>query len=220
MNTLVTTLAAAVVAAAVGCGTTMRVQPEIPGYAMGSPAIATSPVTLDDLEKLMQAMLLTDDDIAALRMSRDVLADQTDEILDVWYGFVASTPHLVYYFQDTATGRPSGAYLEAVRARFKQWILDTAEADFDQDWLNYQHEIALRHNRAKKNRTDGVSSVPQIHYRYIPALAVPITTTLKPFLAKKGHSPEDVEKMHAAWEKAVLLQAILWSHPYVKEGQF
>ena len=47
-----------------------------------------------------------------------------------------------------------------------------------------------------------------------------VTTTLKPFLAKKGASEAEVEKMHAAWVKAVLLQTILWSHPYVKDGEF
>ncbi|MGE0550846.1 MAG: protoglobin domain-containing protein [Kofleriaceae bacterium] len=46
------------------------------------------------------------------------------------------------------------------------------------------------------------------------------STTLKPFLAKKGTSAADVEKMQAAWVKSVLLQSMLWSHPYIKPGQF
>ena len=141
-------------------------------------------------------------------------------MLDVWYGFVASTPELVYYFGDAKTGKPDGAYLEAVRKRFAVWILDTAEAKYDQAWLDYQYEIGLRHNRLKKNKTDGANSVPQINFRYIPALTIPLTTTLKPFLAKKGASASDVEKMHAAWVKAVLLQSILWSQPYIRDGEF
>jgi hypothetical protein len=44
--------------------------------------------------------------------------------------------------------------------------------------------------------------------------------TLKPFLEKKGHSAEDVEKMHAAWVKSVILQVTLWSYPYCKDGDF
>ncbi|MCY7299081.1 MAG: hypothetical protein LH616_07715 [Ilumatobacteraceae bacterium] len=92
-------------------------------------------------------------------------------MLEVWYGFVASTPELVYYFGDAKTGKPDGAYLEAVRKRFAVWT-------------------------------------------------IPITTTLKPFLAKKGASASDVEKMHAAWVKTVLLQTILWSQPYIREGEF
>lgn len=193
---------------------------KIPGYTYGETQIAAAPITLDELKLLQGAMLFGEDDIKALRMSREVLADQTDDVLDVWYGFVASTPQLVHYFRNNKTGQPDGDYLEAVRKRFGQWILDTAEANYDQDWLNYQFEIGRRHHTVGKNRTDGADSVPIIHFRYLVALQFPVTTTLRPFLAKKGHSPEDVEKMLDAWRKAVLLTAILWSHPYVGEGEF
>ncbi len=192
----------------------------VPGYAYGHASLAPAPYTLADLKALQASMLFGDDDVKALRQSKAILADQTDAILDVWYGFVAATPELVHFFSDTRTGKPDAAYLEAVRKRFALWILDTADARFDQRWLDWQHEIGLRHNRARKNRTDGAQSVAQVNFRYIPALTIPITTTLKPFLAKKGASAADVEKMHAAWVKAVLLQSILWSQPYIKDGQF
>ncbi|MGE0869656.1 MAG: protoglobin domain-containing protein [Kofleriaceae bacterium] len=187
---------------------------------MGSPTLAKSPVTLKDLESLKKALLFSDEDIKYLRMSKAILADQADAILDVWYGFVASTPELVYYFGNKSTGKPEGEYLARVRVRFKQWILDTAAANYDQKWLDYQHEVGLRHNKIKKNKTDKAPSVAQVNFRYIPALTIPITTTLKPFLAKKGASAADVDKMHAAWVKSVLLQSILWSQPYIKNGQF
>lgn len=48
----------------------------------------------------------------------------------------------------------------------------------------------------------------------------PVTFTLKPFLAKKGHSAEEVDKMHAAWMKSCLLQVTLWSYPYIKDGDY
>jgi len=107
-----------------------------------------------------------------------------------------------------------------VRKRFAQWILDTADAKYDQTWLNYQYEIGLRHAPAKKNKTDKADSTKLVNFRYIPALTIPVTTTLKPFLAKKGASTEDVEKMHTAWVKSVLLQSILWSYPFVKADHF
>jgi hypothetical protein len=192
----------------------------IPGYTYGTPDAAKSPLTIKDLDALKKVLLFTDEDVKYLRMSKDILGDQTEQILDVWYGFVASTPELVYFFGNKETGKPEGEYLARVRARFGQWIIDTADANYDQKWLDYQHEIALRHNKAKKNQTDTAPSVGQVNYRYIPALTVPVTTTLKPFLAKKGASTQDVEKMHAAWVKAVLLQTILWGEPYCKDGQF
>ena len=201
-------------------GSDLSMQTQIPGYTFGQKSVAIAPYTLKDLESLKKTLLFTDEDVLYLRKSKEILADQTDAILDVWYGFVASTPELVEYFKNTKTGQPDGDYLGAVRKRFGQWILDTADANYDQAWLDYQYEIGLRHTKIKKNKTDHVKSVPQVNFRYLPALTIPVTTTLKPFLAKKGVSTADVEKMHAAWVKSVLLQTILWSYPYVRDGQF
>lgn len=192
----------------------------IPGYTYGTPAVPAAPIRLDDLELLKKTVLFTEEDARHLRLSREVLHDQVEAVLDVWYGFVASTPHLLYYFTRKQDGQPDGDYLAAVRKRFAQWILDTAAANYDQKWLDYQFEIGRRHHRSGKNRTDQVASIEHIPFRYLMALLYPVTHTLKPFLSKKGHSPETVEKMHQAWIKAVLMQAILWSYPYVKEGDF
>lgn len=191
----------------------------IPGYTYGG-QLPSSPISLKDFDLLKQTVLFTDEDVRYLRMSHEVLKDQTDAVLDVWYGFVASHPHLVYYFGNKSDGQPDGAYLASVRKRFGQWILDTAAAQYDQRWLDYQAEIGRRHHRTGKNQTDKAVSVDNISYRYLPALIYPVTATLKPFLAKKGHGSEDVDKMHQAWTKSVLLQVILWSHPYIKDGDF
>lgn len=190
------------------------------GYTYGTKQVAKSPFSLEDLKLLQQTLLFGDEDIKYLKMSHEILKDQTNEILDVWYGFVGSTPQLLYFFGNKTTGAPEAEYLAKVRERFAMWILQTAKAEYDQDWLNYQYEIGLRHYSAKKNKTDNVNSVPVVNYRYIPALTIPVTTTLKPFLAKKGASAEDVDKMHSAWVKSVLLQSILWGQPYIKEGEF
>jgi hypothetical protein len=108
-----------------------------------------------------------------------------------------------------------------VRGRFGQWILDTCRRTYDQEWLDYQQEIALRHTRDKKNRTDGAYETPDhIGLRYMVAFIYPITATIKPFLAKRGHNAEEVDKMHQAWFKSVVLQVTLWSFPYVKNGDF
>jgi hypothetical protein len=194
--------------------------PSIPGYRLGDSTLPASPLTSADLETLKASLLFGEADVAALKAVHDVVSDQVDAILDVWYGFVGSTPHLLAYFSDAHTGQPIPAYLEAVRKRFGQWILDTCRANYDSFWLAYQDEIGRRHHRSGKNRTDGVSAAAHIPMRYVLALAIPISITMKPFLAKKGHGESDVEAMHAAWTKAVLLQAILWCRPYTKEGDF
>ena len=126
-------------------------QTAIPGYTYGTSAVPHSPLGLEDFERLKQSVLFSDEDSKYLRLSYDVLKDQVEDILDVWYGFVASHPFLVYAFSDKATGQPDGHYLTAVRKRFGQWILDTARANYDQTWLDYQYEIGLRHRRGGKN---------------------------------------------------------------------
>jgi len=192
---------------------------QIPGYNYGSKDLPKAPYGLEDLEQLKKAVMFTDEDERYLRMAGEVLKDQVEQVLDLWYGWVGSNPHLVYYFS-TPKGEPIKEYLEAVRKRFGQWIRDTCGRRFDQEWLNYQYEIGLRHHRKKKNRVDGVRSVEHIPLRYMIAFIYPISATIKPFLAKKGHSPDEVEKMHQAWTKAVVLSVCLWSHPYAKEGDW
>jgi hypothetical protein len=198
----------------------MKEATTIPGYTYGTAAVARSPVTPADFELMKKSALFGAEDVKYLRLSHDVLKDHVEAILDVWYGFVGSNPHLLASFTGKSDGKPLGDYLGAVRKRFGQWILDTARAEYDQRWLDYQHEIGLRHHRTKKNRTDGAPSTEIVPFRDLFLLIFPVTFTLKPFLAKKGHSPEDVEKMYAAWVKSCLLHVTLWSHPYVKDGDF
>lgn len=195
------------------------IETEIPGYTYGTEAVPRSPINLEELELLQASLLFGENDRAALRRSKDLLAPQVEAILDVWYGFIGANAHLLAVFNGP-DGQPDQAYLAAVRRRFGRWILDTAQADFDQAWLDYQHEIGVRHTSRGKNRTDSVQAADHVPLRYVLALLIPVTATLKPFLANGGGSPEEVEIMHQAWVKAVLLQLILWSQPYVRGGEF
>jgi len=189
----------------------------IPGYAFGAPDLAQSPVSADDVDLLKATLLWTEDDDRYLRMAGDVLADQVDDVLELWYGYVGSHPHLVRYFA-AADGAPIAEYLERVRARFAQWVRDVCLRPHDDAWRDYQHEIALRHTRAKKNRTDAVDAAPEIPLRYLVAFVFPITATMRPFLAGKGHDADDVDGMHGAWFKAVVLHVCLWTQPYASES--
>ncbi len=191
----------------------------VPGYDYGAWNIGRSPLGIEDLQLLKRTVLFGDEDEEYLRLAGDVLEDQVDEVLDLWYGFVGSQPHLIHYFSDPE-GEPDGGYLARVRERFKIWILDTCRRPYDQEWLDYQQEVALRHTRAKKNQTDGARAPEHIPLRYMVAFIYPITATLKQFLANKGHSAEEVEKMHQAWFKSVVLQVSLWSYPYAREGDY
>jgi hypothetical protein len=194
----------------------MTVDPQtLPGYAYDSNSLTSSPVTEDDLRLLEATLLWSDADQRYLRMAGEVLNDQVDAVLDLWYGYVGSHPHLVAYFAGP-DGQPDGHYLERVRGRFGQWIRDLCGRSRDATWLAYQEEIAQRHTN-RKNQTDNVESVPVVSLRYLVAFVYPITATIRDFLAARGHSAADVEGMFQAWFKSVVLTVVLWSRPYAED---
>ncbi|MCW5658758.1 MAG: hypothetical protein KIT60_13725 [Burkholderiaceae bacterium] len=192
----------------------------IPGYTKGTAEVEASPLSDADFELLKKTILLSQDDIDHLRLAGEVLDDQVEAVLDVWYGFVGSHPHLLKYFSG-GDGQPNVAYLGAVRKRFGQWIRDLCAARYDRVWLDYQHELGLRHTRLKKNKTDGVRSASDvIHFRYLVAFIVPLTVTIRPFLARKGHGAEVVDKMYHAWFKVLTLTVALWGQAFVPAEDF
>jgi hypothetical protein len=186
----------------------------IAGYSYGS--AGASPVTMEELSLLRASVLFGGEDEAALREAGTILGGQVEQVLDVWYGFVGDNPQLLAHFS-TLDGEPIGDYLDGVRGRFGQWIRDTCERPYDDAWLAYQHEMALRHTPDRKNLTDGVSSTSHVPLRYLIALIYPITATIRPFLAANNVPPERVEAMHDAWRKSVIMQIALWSRAYAPD---
>jgi hypothetical protein len=170
---------------------------DIPGYTFGGESVPDSPIDREDFDLLKETVMFTEEDEEHLRLAGKVLDGQIDDVLDTWYGFVANHPHLIQYFS-TPGGQPIEEYLERVRARFGQWIRDTCNPPYDDDWLRYQQEIGLRHTRRKKNQIDDLDSVNHIPFRYMSAFVYPITATMKPFLENGDHDEDTVEKMHDA----------------------
>lgn len=178
---------------------------------------ATSPVTRERLGELMTDVMWSEEDAAALRQAGEILEPQVADILDVWYDFIGSTPHLVATFHGP-DDQPDQDYLAAVRGRFEQWVVDLCTRDFDQRWLDYQEEIALRHHTTSKNRTDGVSSpADHVPMSDMLALCVPVTLTIRDFLDESGRPPVEIDAMQRAWFKAVTVSLVLWTRPYAAE---
>lgn len=73
---------------------------------------------------LRSAQAARPEDVRYLRLAGEALQDQIEDVLDVWYGFVAAHPHLVHYFSG-ADGKPNSAEeIEKVhRAWFKSVVL-------------------------------------------------------------------------------------------------
>jgi hypothetical protein len=191
----------------------------IPGYSYGSPEVAKSPVSVQDLESLKISAGFGKEEERYLRMAGDVLADQTAQIVQHWRSsIIASIPNLARHSR-TPEGNAIPEYLANSNRRFEQWIMDTCLRPYDQDWINYQQEIALRHTSAKKNKVDGVHSTAYVPLRDVLAFVAAMNETIKPYLAAKGHSAQDVDKMHRAWSKSMQLQMALWIGPYVAGGE-
>ncbi len=193
---------------------------DLPGYNPGSPEVAKSPISLDELKELKASCLFTDEDMVYLRLSYDILKDQAEELVTMWRGIIAQHTHLARYSWDRDTGEPDKDYGVAVGKRFAQWVLDTARAEYDQEWLDYQYEIGLRHHRAKKNVTDHVNTAAHIRGRDVIAFAAATVAPMRPYLEKGGHSADVVLRMQEAWWKSMVLQVTLWSQPYMNPGDF
>jgi len=193
-----------------------KVANEIPAYTYGTAAVAHSPVSLEELDKLKVSVGFTAEDERFLRMAGEVLADQTKRIVEQWRsGIIAGIPNLARHSR-TPEGDPIPQYLAQSNIRFQQWILDTCLRPYDQDWLNYQQEIALRHTSLRKNQVDGVRSTTYVPFRDIVAFTAVLNDTIKPYLTSKGNTANEVEGMHRAWCRSLQLQIALWARPYIE----
>ncbi len=185
------------------------------GYTFGSNDVPPSPISMAELANLKISVGWTTEDHQYLQMAGEVLTGQTKELVEHWRsGIIAGIPHLARHSR-TPEGEAIPAYLAKSNLRFQQWILDTCFRPYDQAWLNYQQEIAIRHTSIKKNHTDGVRSTPYVPLPDIIAFAMVMNQTVKPYLAAKGNTPDEVEKMHTAWCRSMQLQLALWTKPYL-----
>lgn len=192
----------------------MKDMADIRGYDYGSPSVPPSPVTLEELGRLKQAAGFGPEEERWLRRAGEILTPQAEELVDQWRRLLSAQPHLAAYSRHP-DGRPNPEYGAASRPRFVQWVRDVFERPLDQTWLDYQHEIGLRHTRIRKNQTDGADAPAHIPLRYVLAFTPVVMTSTRAFLAGNGATHEDVDHMYDAWCKALLLHVTLWSRAYV-----
>jgi len=185
----------------------------IPGYDYGSETLH-SPVDLHELARLKAAVGMTEEDERYLRMAGAVLADQAGDMVDEWRAHLGAHPHLAAYSK-RRDGSPNPEYAAATRPRFVQWVIDACLRGYDQQWLDYQHEIGLRHMRERKNLTDHADSPDHVPMRYLVAFSAVVIVTARTRLAAAGRPDSEVQRMHDAWTKAVMLAVTLWTRPYV-----
>jgi hypothetical protein len=191
------------------------VSPSIPGYDYGTPTSAISPVSESDLSQLEQTAGWIATDTAVLARHADLFRAKAESMVDSWRAIIGSQSHLSQWFLKP-DGEPNDEYKASVKRRFVQWVIDVALRPHDRDWLNYQHEIGLRHTPAKKNRTDGVQSAPLVPFRYLLGF-IPVVLPVRGFFSDAIQDEAELKRLEDAWTKAVLLHVTLWSRAYIAE---
>jgi hypothetical protein len=189
----------------------------IAGYDYGRAGVSRSPLSVDELRQLEAAAGWTAQDARVLERHGNVFRDNAEHMVDAWRAVIGAQPQLAQWFFGP-DGKPDDAYKAKVKKRFVQWVLDACFRPHDQDWLDYQEEIGLRHTPEKKNQTDGRQTPPLVPLRYLIAFGTVVTTTTRKFFVDAGVRNEELPELEAAWAKAVQLHITLWSRPYVKEG--
>lgn len=188
---------------------------EVPGYTFGSAAVGRSPVTPAQWRALLDSLHFSEEDDRAFRRAREILAAREDEAFAHWVGLFGDV------FVSTFA-RPDGtidqSYRESVGKRARQWFRSLPKAG-TQEWLDYQHEIGLRHHRQKKNRTEDVTSVEHVPGRYLVAFIHHVADVRK-FLGDAVSDGAEVDRMQSAWSKLMTAQIALWLHPYMPEGDW
>jgi Protoglobin len=192
------------------------VAPAIPGYDYGTAKSAVSPVTDEELRHLEQTVGWTAEDAAVLARHADLFRAKSEAIVGRWRGIIASQPQLARSFFKP-DGTPDEEYKTRGGRRLVQWVVDVPVRPHDRDWLNYQHEIGLRHTPAKKNQADGAHTPPVVLYRYLLGF-VPIVLPIREYFREAIQDESELNRIEAAWTKAVLLHVTLWSRAYVEEG--
>jgi hypothetical protein len=187
---------------------------QIDGYDYGTDRAAASPLTLEDLGRLKEVVWLTDEDELALRQAAAILADQADDMVSAYRARLGELPWVAPY-SNHPDGTPNPEYGAASKPRFDRWIIDACTRPLDQAWLDYQHEIGLRHTRAKKTKTDSADSLDHIPMRYLLAFTAVVVATAREYLAATDESPEQVDRMHSAFTKSVMLHVTVWTRAYV-----
>ncbi|WP_158787751.1 protoglobin domain-containing protein [Granulicella sp. L46] len=187
----------------------------IPGYDYGTPGSAVSSVTERDLSELEQAAGWTARDAEVLARHADVFRANAESMVDAWRSVIGSQPHLSRWFVGP-DGKPDDEYKMSIKRRFVQWVIDAAVRPHDQDWLNYQQEIGLRHTPAKKNKTDAADTPPLVPFRYLLGF-IPVVLPIRGFFKDAIQDEAELNKLQEAWTKAVLLHVTLWSRAYVAE---
>lgn len=81
----------------------------IPGYAHGQPAVARSPVPLEELHQIEMSTGWSDEDARVLRRHGEIFRGQAEHMVDAWRAVIGAQPHQAQWFF-RSDGKPDDNY--------------------------------------------------------------------------------------------------------------
>ena len=190
---------------------------KVSGYDYGKSSTAQSPVTMAELRQLEAAVGWSENDATVLQRHGEIFKNRAEQMVDAWRAVIGSQPHLAKWFFGP-DGKPDDEYKAKVKKRFVQWVTDACFRPHDQEWLDYQEEIGLRHTPEKKNVTDGAHTPAHVPLRYLIGFATVVSITTRDFFLEDGVRGEELQRLADAWSRTVQLHIALWARPYVRDG--
>lgn len=173
------------------------------------PAVADK-ASIRDIIQLKRMLLFTKEDEQYLQLAGEVLSGQAEELLDAWYGYILGNDYLAYYF--TMDGQPDKDYLHTLRPRFSDWIRSLCQHPVTGQFHRFE-EMISRHLQEKSTDSGKQDAISLVYLRYLITFIYPVTNSSLDYLSRKGHSRQEVAKMHQAWFKAVCMSVALWIYP-------
>src|ERR1041385_4475944 len=166
----------------------------VAGYDYGHPDVPRSPVSLDELRQLEEAVGWRAEDAQVLQRHGDLFREHAEDMVDSWRAVIGAQPHLAKWFFGP-DGKPDDEYKTKVKKRFVQWVLDACFRPHDQAWLDYQEEIGLRHTPEKKNQTDGAHTQPLVPLRYLVGFIPVVTIGARKFFSDQGVTGKELQHL-------------------------
>jgi Protoglobin. len=198
----------------------VKYKQNIPGYIYGKPEVPKAPLTKKDFELLLDSVLWTKEDEENRELLGEIIKENMKEILDKIVSYFGSKEYLIYYFKDRQAQTTITEYVNNTVDRLAQWLLDICYKPLDENFINYNYLIGIRHTYEGKGKADNVSTVEHIPARYMVTCLFPITVVLKDFIARKVEDPVLTDRLYNTWFKLQVITTALFLIPYTKEGRW
>jgi len=193
-------------------------KPQIKGYIYGSQEVPKLKITKQELEQLLDSALWTNEDEENRKILGEIIKENMNEILNKIVSYFGSREYLIYYFKDKQGVTTITEYVNNTVDRLAQWLLDICFRPIDENFVNYQYLIGIRHTYDGKGKADNIESIQHIPMRYMITCIFSVTSVLKEYIEKKLEDPKLVDRLYNTWFKLQVITTALFCAHYAKEG--